>query len=86
MRILAASTMAPCRRRCFRREAAHFVAQGDYTMHCALKASLLFGFIIIAAMLVMLEYLPVWLRFVALLDAAMVATIGIMLEETDHEA
>jgi hypothetical protein len=57
----------------------------DNSMHCALKASLLVGFVIVAALLVALDYLPVWLRFVALLGAAMVATVGIMLEETDHE-
>ena len=57
----------------------------DNSMHCALKASLLVGFVIVAAMLVALEYLPVWLRFIALIVAAMVATVGIMLEETDHE-
>jgi len=55
-------------------------------MHCALKASLLVGFVFVAAMLVALDYLPVWLRFAALMGAAMVATVGIMLEETDHEA
>lgn len=54
-------------------------------MHCALKASLLLGFVLVAAMLVTLDYLPVWLRFAALMVAAMVATVGIMLEETDHE-
>lgn len=67
-------------------EAAHFVAQGDYTMHCALKASLLLGFVLVAAMLVVLEYLPVWLRFAALIVAAMVATVGVLLEDTNHEA
>lgn len=54
-------------------------------MHCALKASLLLGFVLVAALLVVLDYLPVWLRFVALLGAAMVATVGIMLEDADHE-
>lgn len=58
----------------------------DNSMHCALKASLLLGFVFVAAMLVALDYLPVWLRFAALIVAAMVATVGIMLEDVDHEA
>lgn len=55
-------------------------------MHCALKASLIVGFAVGVAMLLALDYLPVWLRVAAVIVAALVATVGVMLEDADYEA